>query len=73
MDKKYSALPPEIRAFPYFLLDRFLVISPIGVQRTFKEEGMEMAEIKWETDFAVALDKAKKKNKPIFLDFWFDG
>ncbi len=32
-----------------------------------------MAEIKWERDFAAALEKAKKNKKPIFLDFWFDG
>ena len=32
-----------------------------------------MAQIKWETDFQVAVEKAKKEAKPIFHDFWFDG
>jgi hypothetical protein len=32
-----------------------------------------MAEIKWETDFKIAVEKAKKAGKPIFHDFWFDG
>ncbi len=29
--------------------------------------------IKWENDFASALERAKKENKPLFHDFWFDG
>jgi hypothetical protein len=32
-----------------------------------------MAEIKWERDLNVAMEKAKKAGKPIFHDFWFDG
>ncbi len=32
-----------------------------------------MAEIKWETDFAAALEKAKQAGKPLYNDFWFDG
>ena len=32
-----------------------------------------MAEIKWEKDFETAKEKAKKENKPVFHDFWFDG
>jgi hypothetical protein len=30
-----------------------------------------MAEIKWERDLNVALEKAKQTGKPIFHDFWF--
>ena len=29
--------------------------------------------IKWENDFASALDRAKRESKFIFHDFWFDG
>lgn len=32
-----------------------------------------MATIPWETDFEVALAKAKAAGKPVFTDFWFDG
>jgi len=32
-----------------------------------------MPEITWERDFNVAMEKAKKADKPIFHDFWFDG
>ena len=32
-----------------------------------------MAEIKWERDFKIAVEKAKEMEKPIFHDFWFDG
>ncbi len=29
--------------------------------------------IKWESDLAAAMERAKKEGKPIFHDFWFDG
>jgi hypothetical protein len=29
--------------------------------------------ILWETDFLVALAKAKETGLPIYQDFWFDG
>jgi len=32
-----------------------------------------MAEIKWERDFNIAVEKAKETVKPIYHDFWFDG
>ncbi len=32
-----------------------------------------MAEINWEKDFETALEKARKGDKPIYHDFWFDG
>jgi hypothetical protein len=32
-----------------------------------------MPEIIWESDFSIAMAKAKKAEKPIFHDFWFDG
>jgi hypothetical protein len=32
-----------------------------------------MGEIKWERDFNIAVEKAKKTVKPIYHDFWFDG
>jgi len=32
-----------------------------------------MAEIKWEKDLEVALERAKEEDKPVFHDFWFDG
>jgi hypothetical protein len=38
-----------------------------------QERRREMAEIKWERDFSVALELAKTAKKPIYLDFWFDG
>jgi hypothetical protein len=38
-----------------------------------KKEVIIMGEIKWERDFSEALAKAKKMEKPIYHDFWFDG
>ncbi len=34
------------------------------------EEG-KMAGIRWEREFEVALEKAKRTGKPVFQDFWF--
>jgi len=34
------------------------------------EEG-KMAGIRWEREFGVALEKAKRTGKPVFQDFWF--
>jgi hypothetical protein len=36
-------------------------------------EDKKMVEINWERDFKTALEKAKKTDKPIYHDFWFDG
>ena len=32
-----------------------------------------MADIQWETDFEIALGKARQVGKPLFQDFWYDG
>ncbi len=32
-----------------------------------------MSEIRWVTDFQVALEKAKSTGRPVFQDFWYDG
>lgn len=32
-----------------------------------------MPEIRWENDFNISIARAKKENKPIYLDLWFDG
>ena len=32
-----------------------------------------MAEIKWESNFNVVIKNAKRDNKPIYNDFWFEG
>ena len=38
-----------------------------------RREHKKMGEIIWEKDFKAALQKAKKTDKPIYHDFWFDG
>jgi hypothetical protein len=32
-----------------------------------------MGEIKWEGDLESALSRARKEDKTVYLDFWFDG
>ena len=32
-----------------------------------------MTEIKWESDFASAVQQAGNSKIPLYLDFWFDG
>ncbi len=32
-----------------------------------------MVDIKWETDFKAALDRAKAEGKPVLLDFYNPG
>ena len=39
-----------------------------------RKEATGMAkQIPWETNIEVALDRGTKEQKPIFVDFWFDG
>ena len=41
---------------------------------TIAKEGWVMAkQVPWETIIEVALDRSTKEQKPIFVDFWFDG
>lgn len=32
-----------------------------------------MAEIRWENDLNASIERAKKENKTVYLDLWFDG
>jgi hypothetical protein len=32
-----------------------------------------MAEIAWREGLSLALDEARRLNRPVFLDFWFRG
>ena len=44
-----------------------------SVEKYVRWEVFVMAEIKWGNNLDEAIRMAKRENKPVFLDFWFDG